>query len=183
MVEGVFEQSFSVTSRLAAVRAATITALYGLPKDIRRDLAQEVVLELWRKRTAYDTRRGCWRTFSERVVANRMTSLVRSMQSARSGQFKEDPLETVLGLAVTNDGTELRTDVSRVLARASPFDRAVAWCLMEHSAVEASRKLGVCRATVYRAMVRLRVAFTEAGLSPCVREPRPNADLAGAYAR
>ena len=114
MVETTFEQSYSATSRVAAVRAATIVTKYGLPPDSRHDLEQEALLELWRKRQAYDAQRGSCRTFSERVVANRMTSLVRRMHSERSGQFREDPLESLVGLAAPNDGAELRIDVSRV---------------------------------------------------------------------
>jgi DNA-directed RNA polymerase specialized sigma24 family protein len=124
VVETVFERSYSATSRLAAVRAATIVTLYGLPTDSRQDLEQEALLELWRKRPAYDPRRGSWRTFSEKVVANRMTSLVRAMRSERSGQFREEPIENLLGLAAPNRPTDLRAEVSRVLAGLSPFDRS-----------------------------------------------------------
>ena len=170
MFETVFERSYSASSRLAAVRAATIVTLHGLPTDSRRDLEQEALLELWRKHQAYDPRRGSWRTFSERVVANRMTSLVRAMRSERSGQFREEPIENLLGLAAPNIRTDLRADVSRVLAGLSPFDRNVALCLIGHSAIETTQCLGVSRATVYRAIGRLRAAFTEAGLSPWGRE-------------
>jgi len=170
VVETVFERSYSASSRLAAVRAATIVTLHGLPTDSRRDLEQEALLELWRKHQAYDPRRGSWRTFSERVVANRMTSLVRAMRSERSGQFREEPIENLLGLAAPNIRTDLRADVSRVLAGLSPFDRNVALCLIGHSAIETTQCLGVSRATVYRAIGRLRTAFTKAGLSPWGRE-------------
>jgi DNA-directed RNA polymerase specialized sigma24 family protein len=165
VVESLFEQSFSAASRLAAVRAAAIVTLYRLPKDFRRDLEQEALLELWRKCPAYDSRRGSWRTFSERVVANRLTSLVRRMHSQRSGQFREEPLENVLGLGAPDDRTDLRTDISRVLNNVAHFDRTVALCLTVHSATETSQRLGVSRATVYRAIERLRVAFTTAGLT------------------
>ena len=165
MVETVFERSYSASSRLAAVRAATITTLYGLPTDSRRDLEQEALLELWRKHEAYDPRRGSWRTFSERVVVNRMTSLVRAMRSVRSGQFREEPIESFFGLAAPNSLNDLRTDVSRVLAGVTPFDRSVALCLIGHSAIETTQRLGVSRATIYRAIGRLRVAFTAAGLT------------------
>jgi DNA-directed RNA polymerase specialized sigma24 family protein len=87
------------------------------------------------------------------------------MRSERSGQFREEPIENLLGLAAPNSLTDLRADVSRVLAGLSPFDRSVALCLVGYSAIETSQRLGVSRATVYRAIGRLRAAFTEAGLS------------------
>lgn len=165
MVETVFGQSYSATSRLAGARAAAIVARYRLPKESRRDLEQEALLELWGKRHAYDPRRASWRTFSERVVANRMTSLVRAMHSKRSGQFREESLEAV-GLMAPDSRADLCADVSRVLSGVSPFDRKVAIDLIGYSAVETSRRLGVSRATVYRAIDRLRDAFAKAGLSP-----------------
>jgi RNA polymerase sigma factor (sigma-70 family) len=165
VVETAFEQSYSAASRLAAVRAATIVTLYGLPRDSRLDMEQEALLQLWRKRSAYDPRRGSWRTFSERVVANRISSLVRHMRAQRSGQLKEDPLERVAGLAAPNDRVDLRTDVARVLAGVSQFNRNVAVCLVTHSPTETCRRLGVSRATIYRAIARLRLAFTAAGLA------------------
>jgi hypothetical protein len=99
-----------------------------------------------------------------------MTSLVRAMRSERSGQFREEPIENLLGLAAPNIRTDLRADVSRVLAVLSPFDRNVALCLIGHSAIETTQCLGVSRATVYRAIGRLRAAFTDAGLSPLGRD-------------
>ena len=170
MIDPSFEQSFSTAKQLAQVRAATVVARFGLPKDAKRDLEQEALLELWRKRPAYDAQRGSWRTFCERVVANRMISLVRSLYSERSGHFREDPLEDVAGSAATRTPVELQADVSRILSGASPFDQRVAACLIGHSAIETSAKLGVSRATVYRSIGRLKAAFIEAGLSPQGRD-------------
>jgi RNA polymerase sigma factor (sigma-70 family) len=170
VVEGIFERSFSATRRLAAVRAAATVTLCQLPTDTREDLEQEALLELWRKRPAYDPQRGSWRTFSERVVANRMTSVVRAMRSERSGQFREEPIQDVPWLPAPNSLTDLQADVSLVLAGLSSFDRSVALCLVGYSAIETGQRLSVSRATVYRAIGRLRAAFTEAGLSPSGRD-------------
>ena len=163
MVEAVFEQSYQAASRLAAVRSAMMVTLYGLPQDSRPDLEQEALLELWRKRTAYDPARGSWRTFAERVVANRMVSLMRSMHSDKAGNSRETPIESAWGLSAPMDRGDLRVDVWVVLGRMSPFDRTVALCLIDHSAIETSQKLGVARATVYRSINRLRAAFAAAG--------------------
>ena len=165
MVELVFEQSYFVASRLAAVRAATIATLYRLPRDFRRDLEQECLLELWRKRSSYDPKRGSWRTFAERVVANRMTSLMRRLHSERSGHLREEPMANLRGIEAPSEDSDLRTDVLRILAGVSTFDRNVALNLVDYSAIETSQRLRVSRATIYRAIGRLRVAFTTAGLT------------------
>lgn len=162
-----FDQFYSAGRSIARVRAGMIATRFRLLKGSRDDLEQEALLELWQKRHLYDPQRGSWRTFSEQVVANRMTSLVRRMHSKRSGHFREEPLENVLNLAAApHNSVDLRTDVARVLARMSPFDQAVALCLMDQSITETSERLGVCRATVYGAIARLRAEFTTASLSP-----------------
>ena len=165
LVDAVFERLCSAASRGTAVRAATIVSTYKLPVDYRIDLAQEAFLELWRKRTAYDPSRGSERAFAERVIANRMISLMRSMHSARSGQFRETHLDSALAWPAPDDGTDLRLDVWSVLASASQFDRRVAMYMIEHSPTETSRGLRVPRAAVYRAVERLRVAFRAAGFT------------------
>ena len=173
MVEVGFEQAYSAASRVAAVRAAKIVALYGLPNDDRQDLKQEALLELWRKSPMFDARRASWRTFAERVVANRMTSLMRNVHSARCGHGKDEPLSNLGRLLPGPDNSfDLRIEVRRVLAGMARFDQAVAQSLIDYSAVETGHRLGVSRATVYRAMGRLREAFAEVGLSPFRTAPR-----------
>jgi RNA polymerase sigma-70 factor (ECF subfamily) len=166
MLEAVFEQSFSEVRRLATVRAASIVSICSLPQDSRPDLEQEALLELWRKRTAYDPARGSWCTFAEPVVANRLASLVRSMCSYKAGTLREKPIENAVGLSAPPDRHDLRVDVCRVLNRVSQFDRSVARCLIDHTAIETSQLLGVSKARTYRALGRLRTAFTDAGLGP-----------------
>jgi RNA polymerase sigma-70 factor, ECF subfamily len=170
VVEEIFEQSFSAICRLAAIRAATTATLYQLPTDSRQDLQQEALLELWRKRGAYDPGRGTWRTFAELVVANRMVSMVRSMHAHKAGYFREEPIQRADRLPAPVERHDLRIEVRRVLGGVAPFDRTVALCLIGHSAAETGHKLGVSRATVYRVIDRLRVAFTRAGLAPRCQE-------------
>lgn len=166
-----FEDAYSILRRVVRVRAANVTKTYGLPRCERNDLEQEALLDLWRKRDAYDPKRGCWRTFSETVVANKMASLVRSMCSHRSAFFKEQPIERASSLAAPDRRDDMRADVRRVLADVSEFDRRIARSLTYRSAAETSRSMGFSRAKVYRAIGRLRVAFSAAGFAP--RRGRP----------
>lgn len=180
MVETNFDQLYPAAKRLAAIRAATVVVLYGLSRNLRSDLEQEVLLELWTKYPLFDASRASWRTFAERVVANRMTSIIRYVRSARCGYRKEEPLSgTSRRLPAPDSCIALRIEVRRVLSRVAPFDREVARYLIDCSANDTGERLGVSRATVYRAIGRLREAFAEAGLSPLRRSPGCDAEQAG----
>jgi len=163
VAKSVFDRFFSASLRIVTVRAATIVNRYRLPADSRSDLVQECLLELWRKRQAYDSQRGSWPTFCERVATNKLASLVRRIRSERSGEFKRDAVENLFHSAAPNDRPDLRVAISQVLGRVSHFDRSVALCMMDVSAIETSRDLGVCRASIYRSLGRLRAAFMESG--------------------
>ena len=163
MTDTFFEDLYPSARRIATFRARALARACRLSEETCADLTQEALLGLWRKCDVYDSRRGSWLTFSERVVANHMISQMRHLRSGRSGLFREDPLEKVLDLTASPEGAELRADVVRVLADVSKFDRSVAEYLIGYSALETSKILGVSRATIYRAIARLRAAFTQAG--------------------
>lgn len=66
-----------------------------------------------------------------------MTSVVRGPHSSRCGYGKDKPLDEVEPtLRAPDERIERRADVRRVFASVSKFDRAVALCLIDHSAVE-----------------------------------------------
>lgn len=170
MADGFFEQFYPVSHRLASARAAAMVRHYGLPSDTRNDLAQEVLLTLWQKRSAFDPGRGSWRTFAEKVAANKLASLARNMRSQRSGCFRTHPLDEVFHAKAPDAPYETHADVWGVLASVSPFDRSVAICLTQHSVIETCQNLGVRRASVYRAIERLKAAFVAAGVGPKTRK-------------
>lgn len=149
--------------RTVEVIAAESTTRNNLPADYRADFEQESLLALWKKRTAFDPRRGSWRTFSEVVVTNKMRSILRRIQLERGTFAGNMPLRH-RALRVPPDlDCELRLDVQRVLATMSMVDREVALSLSSRSPVETSRYLCIPRGKVYRAISRLRQAFTSAG--------------------
>jgi len=167
VVDARFDQSYPASNQIAAVLSAKTAALYRLPAEDTLDLRQEALFELWRKAPAFDARRSCWRTFAERIVANRLASVMRNRRSVRSGWGKQIALaELEIADPVGHAQLDLQADVQRVLADVAPFDQKVAASLVNYSADETCHRLGVSRSTVYRAIGRLRIAFTEAGLSP-----------------
>ena len=164
MVETFFAATYPASERIATARAFAMAARYRLPYQDRADLRQEALLELWRKSPLWDVRRSSWPTFAERVVANKLSSVMRSKCSRRAGALQHKPLTSAIKSAAPRVPIDLSIDVRRMLAAAAPFDRSVADCLFDNSPAEASRELGVGRTSVYRAIERLRGNFTAAGL-------------------
>jgi DNA-directed RNA polymerase specialized sigma24 family protein len=161
MHDHLFARAYPLARRAAAVRAAAAMAF--VPSASREDLEQQIIIAVWLAISSYDPSRASLRTFVERVSANRMASLIRSLH--HSGQSEEVPLENAFGLAAPDGRNELRTDVTRVLAGVSASDRCIAGSLTYRSAAETSRSMGISRAKVYRAIGRLRDAFTAAGFA------------------
>jgi RNA polymerase sigma factor (sigma-70 family) len=166
VVDASFEQSYCRSKLIASTRAAMIVKLHGLPNEDRLDLCQEGLLELWVKSPRFNSSRASWRTYAERVVSNRLASCIRSVDALRRGHGLHDSLDEIKRVPLAGDDRcELRVDVRKVLARVSRFDRAVALSLIDNSPSETSEILGVARSSIYRAIERLRVAFTAGGFA------------------
>jgi DNA-directed RNA polymerase specialized sigma24 family protein len=163
MPEQSFARSYRLTVQIAGFHAASTASLNYLPADMRCDLMQEGLMELWRKRARFDERRGCWRTFAERAIANKMRSLMRCYRCQLRNESYFSRREHSAAAPYLH--IDLSLDVRRVLAAVSRFDRAVALSLCEHSTIETSRRLCVSRSTIYLAVERLRIAFVAAGFS------------------
>ena len=163
MFEKDFERRVTASFRTAAVRASNIVASYRLPAELRRDFAQEAILQLWRMRRAYDPSRGSRGTFGEKAIANRLRSSLRVLRREPAGPFFALTIQILNSTAKPGGNLDLEFSIAQVLGRVAKFDRDVAESLMECSAVDTAARLSVSRATVYRAIERLRFAFIDAG--------------------
>jgi RNA polymerase sigma factor (sigma-70 family) len=163
MLEDSFVKSHRTTVQIAEFQAAATVASYRLSRDLRSDLIQEALLELWRKRSRFDENRGCWRTFAQRVIANKMHSIVRAHHCVQRHALQLTDLAR--SQLAPHLQIEIRVDVLTVLATVSLFDRRVAALLCEHTPTETCHILRVSRSTVYLAVSRLRAAFVATGFS------------------
>lgn len=163
MPEAAFRQAYSIALRAARARSAVAVATAGLPVDEREDLEQEALIRMWRALPHYDPTRASLRTFMERVIANRLASLLR----ARRRQLRPVPLHGQC--LATRDGipmVEFRSDLRRVEGSLAKRDRRLLLLLMEYTPTEASRELGVARSTIYMSIRRIRAVLQAAGLGP-----------------
>ena len=142
MFEVVFHQAYPMARRAARVRAANALEAKSLTYEDRRDLEQEALLALWRSLPKFDPTRASIRTFAERVIANKIASVVRAQRAVRrtsvlvySPAYTEHPEAQV----------QRRVDVVRVLGGLSERERRLALMLIEHTPSETSRELRISR--------------------------------------
>lgn len=137
---------------------------YCWDADLRRDLAQEILLELWRAWPRYDPARpvGAW---AYRVALNVAIDYVRS--STRRRPTVE--LDTQIG-----DGTSLEEQVDgaiileRAVQAAEPFDRAILLLFLDgHSQSDIAAIVGTTESNVstrlHRVKARLGTHYQEGG--------------------
>jgi RNA polymerase sigma factor (sigma-70 family) len=161
MPDAAFLETYSVARRAAQARARAAVLSGALRFADREDIEQEALIAFWFALPRYDPKRASLATFMERVVANRVTSLIRRARRARDSCSLESA--DARGHSPGVGSIELHTDVIRVLERVDDRDRRLALALMEYTPSQASRKLLVSRSTIYEGIRRLRTAFILAG--------------------
>ena len=161
MVEATFEQAYPIAARAARVRATAAVVSGAIPVADREDFEQEGLTACWRALPQFDPARASLRTFIERVIASRITSLVRAARRSPS----HVPLNAAGPQPVDSgaDLQELYADVARLSSAFGSHDRQLILLLLEHSPAEAGRMLGIPRSTVHDRILRLRHRFVEAG--------------------
>jgi len=164
----------------------------SLERENLEDLLQECLLHWHRVRDQFDPGRGAsLRTYMAQVVQNRLADIARESEAERrrvnlvaSSLEEIDPggdddddgpelLEVLLqhpdaggGAAAQEPDPDLLIDLARALARLSPVQLALCRLLGVEglSLREASRRLGVARATLHDELKRIRRVFAEYGL-------------------
>jgi len=166
MLEATFQEAYPLALRAAGVRFAGAVAAGRLTADEREDWVQEAALAAWRALPRYSRSRASMRTFVERIVANRFSSLMR----VRRRQLSVEALEKHHHELSTLDGIPglvFRIDVQAVIDSLPERDRRLALAVAEHNVTEAARKLRQSRSTVYLRLRTLRSQFKVAGLGMC----------------
>jgi len=164
MLQAVFNQAYPLVRRAVAGR----TAAWHLSTWDREDAEQQAALGVWRALSRFDPVRGCIGTFVDCVTRNELASAHRSNWHPEHELIEEHEAD----FRVPDSRPDLRVDVDRVLSGMESFEQAVAHGLVDYSVTEISRHLGVSRATAYRAIGRLRRAFSSAGYAPASHRHR-----------
>lgn len=169
--------------RRSALQANLLILTAGFPARDREDLAQEMILDCFRRSPRFDPARGDWRGFVSGVMRNHATVLVRrhrkrsaevlAMDFSDSEDGNPDPLDVLdrrtTGLA---DSVQRRLDVRRVVEGLPYQLRSVAVLLAHMSVKEVCQHTGKSRSWVYQMTRQIREAFERAGFRHPQRQRR-----------
>ena len=165
-----------------ARRLARSGSLPGMDAD---DIGQDLFLDLWRRRHAFDPARASFPTFADRVIANRvatLTSPTMRQRAERALVWLDEPISgddadtlaaTVADPAApTEHDLAMLLDVRRFVARLSPALRQCCEILLAPKLCDAAAEVGLHRSSVYENIQRLRAVTNAAGLKEYVVAPR-----------
>jgi RNA polymerase sigma factor (sigma-70 family) len=167
MREQLFAQAYPTACRAARVRTAAAVAQAVILSAEREDIEQEILTAVWQRLASYDPKRSSLRTFVELIVASTLASALRSRRKQRGldGLANDRARNVNTGLVALECWVDIRAAAVPLTNR----DRRIAVLLMEYSAADVGRLLGLSRSTVYAGISRIRIAFKEAGLGPRAR--------------
>jgi RNA polymerase sigma factor (sigma-70 family) len=160
-----FQEHYPTIQRCVRYHAWSAYRQLGSSQVDRRDLEHEGYVEAMLKLTRFDANRGSVRTFVDKVVRNRMRSIVRARRRDRWLLSIDELLdEHLTAVAMGYAAEDFRIDVEKLLAGLTPRDRQFCLLLMQHHVAEASRLAGMARSSAYSILARLRDEFQKAGL-------------------
>jgi RNA polymerase sigma factor (sigma-70 family) len=175
--------------RSTAKRLARSGRIRGMDAE---DIAQDLFLDLWRRRAAFDPTRASFATFADRVISHRVASLLCSTARLRAerqhisldeGDDSGDRTMLAESLpnphAVSEAEQALALDVRRFLESLPLVLRRCCDLLLTPNLRAASAEAGLHRSSVYENARRLRKLAERAGLQDYLAPPRHFGDRGG----
>lgn len=158
--------------------ASRLIATAGFHRNDHEDLRQEILIDLLRRTSRFDSARGDWHGFVRGVTHHRSIALIAQHRRRRWEVLAGDLGPAEDGDDIPLDALDcrrrmdpagvlhLRLDVSRVVAGLPAQLRSLARVLGQMPVTEVCRHTGRSRATVHRMTVQIRNAFINAGFRP-----------------
>ena len=138
-------------------RLRKVTLTYGISREDREDLHQEILVQLWRAFPGYDPTRP-FATWMYRVALNVAISHVRRVvRQRRLVTAKDEPLDPPDPRTAASADDERLAILQRLMAELDEFDRALLLLhLEERSYGEIADVLGLSESNVGTRLTRLR---------------------------
>jgi RNA polymerase sigma-70 factor (ECF subfamily) len=158
------------TSALISYKAKKLARTPGFARHEEEDIQQELALHVIERMRRFDPTRASAHTYADRVLASKVTDMVRRTQAQRRDHRRAQSLDalpprTAVELTEkTFEAThhaELRHDVPIILAQLSATDRTVALSLAHQNVAEITRRTSLSRQQVRTARQRIRLQFED----------------------
>lgn len=182
------------SARLIKCKARQLVGRVGFTESDRKDIEQDLILDLLRRLSKYNPKRARRNTFIRLVVEHKVASIVEAKKAgvrdyrlcscslnerleSEEGGFiergqivdEEEYLRRTGRLSrPAAEVRDLRLDVREVVEHLPTRLRELCHLLETDSISEVSRDTGVPRSTLYDSIKRLRGIFTDAGLRECL---------------
>lgn len=168
----------AATETSIVLLVARHVCLGRVPDEDREDLEQYLRQSLLARACRYRADQGAWATFVRTVLLGELRRWqAHRLRGCRHGR-QAASIFAGEGVALTDwaaaipapaqpagsDPAELRQEVAAVLGRLAPSDQQVARLLMAMGPAAVARQVGCGRGCVYRAIARIRDAFSAAGV-------------------
>ena len=176
-------------------KARQLVGTYGFTESDRDDLEQELRIDLLRRRGKYNPAKAKLSTFTDRVVAHCIATIIEARKAAKR-DYREcdcslnDPItfedgdEGELGDTVACETylrrpspasdaqlnrRDMAIDVTALIARLSHEQQRLCSLLQEHTVLEISAICQIPRGTLYDRIKEIRIIFEDAALGDYVR--------------
>jgi RNA polymerase sigma-70 factor, ECF subfamily len=154
-------------AELIRVKVRSVIGRYGFTRSDEDDLAQELSMHVVEQMPKYDPARASPQTFADRIVTNKLASIIGHRTAQKRDRRREVPADRAPEPAVA-DGRDrdARLDVRQTLAGLPDDLRHVAQLLAEHTLAEVVRIAGLTRQQVRTVRHRIGQHLRSAGLGP-----------------
>lgn len=175
--------------RNTARRLAHSRSVPGMDAE---DIEQDLFLDLWHRRGAFDPTKATFATFADRVIAHRVATLTSPTACRKAerqqvalddfvdGDDQQTLADTLADPAALGEvGQAITLDMKRFIASLPPALQRCCTILMTPNRRDASMEAGIHRSSVYESAHRLRKLAEAAGLKEYISAPRHFGSRAG----
>jgi len=182
-------------TRDAAMAPRTLKHIHNTARRLARcrnvpgmdaeDIEQDLFLDLWHRRGAFDAAKATFATYADRIIAHRVATLTSPTSRRKSerqqvalddyvdGNEQQTLADTLADPAALSEVDQALTiDMKRFIAGLPPALQRCCTILLTPNRREASMEAGIHRSSVYESAHRLRKLAEAAGLREYISTPR-----------
>ena len=161
----------SADAEIVRHKVRKLVGHYGFTASDEPDLQQELAMHVSTRMAKYDPSRGARSTFVDRIVQNKIASIIAHRTAQKRDARRERPLDPEkeapqMGFAGERSRMERRLDVVEAIARLPADLRGIARRLMLDPKADVGRALNLTPQQMKTAAARIAQYFRDFGIDP-----------------